>query len=244
MKNIKCIILAGGEATRLGSICKDFPKTLLEVGSEPILLSQIKRLRQDLTSEIIISTNNNKNKLLIELMLKKKGIRDIEVLANKLHNKGSLWGLLGAIEHFEEVDIIFCFSDIYFPSIEFAEPSLKEEPWVSGYWSESKEEILGGGVVETEKDNMMAKKLYYKNVPGGLNRALIWSGLTHLKDNEVQLLRSFLEINENDVPEEDFINYCINNGSEFKTIETGVFMNINSPADLTKARSVYDSNSI
>lgn len=244
MKKTNCIILAGGQATRMGDASKGAPKTLLEVGGESILANQIKKIQRSITRNIIISTNTEINKGLIERNLKKNNLDNIEIIVNKLHEKGSLWGLLGAIEHLGEKKIIFCFSDIYFFDLDQRKPVRETTPWLSGYWSTSKKEISRGGVISSNSETGNATKLYYKKVPKNLEKAMIWSGLTKLTEKETSLIRFFLEANKDDTSEEDFINFCIDNGSKFTNLDTGLFTNINSYGDLIKVRRTHDKNNL
>jgi choline kinase len=242
MKKNNCVILAGGKATRLGKICEKFPKALLELGGSSILESQIEWLRNSFTENIIVSTNTVGNKKLIESALSKDNINNTKVLVNTLHAKGSLWGLLGAIELLKLDEVIFSFSDIHFSKSEMTDIP-NDGPWLTGHWTSEIEEIKKGGVIKPNAERK-AEKLYYKQVPEGLNKVMTWSGLTKLTFKEVSLLRPFLERSNDDVPEEDFINFCIRKGSQFRLLETGPFININSPGDLIKGRNLYDTSNL
>jgi D,D-heptose 1,7-bisphosphate phosphatase len=54
---LKAVILAGGKGTRMGSLSVETPKPMLEIGGEPLLVHQIRLLKQYGITEIIILVN-------------------------------------------------------------------------------------------------------------------------------------------------------------------------------------------
>ena len=197
---------------------------------------QFQLLRKNGIGEIIISTNNDANKKLFEVVVADSGLDNITVISNVLHKGGSLWGLQGALDYTGFDDTLFCFSDIYFFDFKKIAISTEISPWLSYYKSED----LRGGVIETDERYEFSKKLYYKTMPKRLKNAVLWSGLTHITKEEINLLPQFLKGSVADIPEEDYINYCIKNGSTFKTFDLGCFTNINSQVDLNMVRSIND----
>ncbi|MBN1951671.1 MAG: HAD-IIIA family hydrolase [Bacteroidales bacterium] len=61
---MKAVILAGGKGTRMGSLTKETPKPMLEVGKEPILLHQVRLLRKFGIRDIIILVNHLKEPII------------------------------------------------------------------------------------------------------------------------------------------------------------------------------------
>lgn len=53
---MQAVIMAGGKGTRLSSVIKDIPKPMVPVAGTPLLLHQIRNLKEEGVTDIIIVT--------------------------------------------------------------------------------------------------------------------------------------------------------------------------------------------
>lgn len=88
MKNRTAVILCGGKGSRLGSIAKKIPKTLVKIHSKPILWYILKNLKLNKINHVILPVGYKGN--LIQYYVKKnlnqfKGLK-IEIVKTGIHS--------------------------------------------------------------------------------------------------------------------------------------------------------------
>lgn len=60
---MKAVILAGGKGTRLGDLSEEYPKSMMKIGSKPLIELQIELLKRYNVNDIFILVNHLKDKI-------------------------------------------------------------------------------------------------------------------------------------------------------------------------------------
>lgn len=107
---MKAIVMCGGFAKRLGDVCKDRAKPLLEVGKKPVVEHIVKNLEKCPVDEIIISTNTKFASRFEDWIKNFDNAKPIQIIAeNSLDDKeklGAIGGIHFVIESFRLSDDI------------------------------------------------------------------------------------------------------------------------------------------
>lgn len=156
---MKCIILAGGFATRLWPITSNKPKPILPLGDRPLIQHIIDAIPKDIG--IIISTNEqfahsfdqivNNNSRLIHVF--------VEPSAMENQKRGTIAAISDSIHEYGQDDYLIVGGDNYFDfSIsEFIETSLKRpnNPCIVAYDVQNKIHASKFGVVEVDGEKIL-----------------------------------------------------------------------------------------
>ena len=154
---MKCVILAGGFATRLWPITENRPKPTLPIGDKTIIEHLIDGIPQDL--QIIISTNERFKDSFDEIISRQN--RSIKLFVENSGSDSKKRGTLAAISdaiHFggEDDYLILGGDNLFdFSIAEFIREAQKEPtPLIAAYDIESKTQARKFGVVE-DKDGVI-----------------------------------------------------------------------------------------
>lgn len=238
------VILAGGKATRIGSIKHVCPKTGLLAYDQPLLIRQIKQaLPQTSISKIVISTNKknySQIKSIIYSFNKSLGA-SIEIFENPLHKIGSLNALSYIIKSLAIERTLMSFGDIFFLDSPFKEVSSligSEETYVFGAPPFLRNELLLGGIIDADKDNRVIK-ISEKPRSSIINIGYRWNGLALFsKKKHNKSLDSFLKKVPPDTPEEQYFSHFNSLYKKILVHQSADFINVNTLRDLHLAASI------
>ena len=113
---MKAVIMAGGKGTRISSISKDIPKSMLDIAGIPIIKHQINCLKKSKIDEIIVVIGHLGSVIKNYL----KDGKDFDIKISYLEETNPL-GTAGALYYLKEKlneDFIFLFGDVFL-SIDF-----------------------------------------------------------------------------------------------------------------------------
>ena len=163
----------------------------------------------------------------------KKVYRKIEVVVNPAHNKGTLSALLHLVKINSFKDIIMSFADIYFfqnPFLGFEKVNMSANTLFVNK-PRTISNLAKGGIVFTDIKKGSVKRIVYPPIHDN-KEGYKWSGLTIFSDKTFGLLEKFLESHPKDKPEEDFIQYCLDNELKFAVKKCPQFVNVNNLDDI------------
>jgi len=107
-KNIKAIILAAGEGTRLRPYTADKPKCMVEYNDRPLLLTQIEILKKSGINDIVVVTGYKSEKI--------EELNNVKIIKNSNFNSSNMvYSLFCAEEELDsKSDTLICYSDILY----------------------------------------------------------------------------------------------------------------------------------
>jgi MurNAc alpha-1-phosphate uridylyltransferase len=130
---MKAMILAAGFGTRLKPLTDNLPKALVEFKSQPMLVHQIKRLKEAGISEIIINVHHHPDKIREYIGKNDFGI-GIKLSMESGEILGTGGGILNAEEYFSDDDyfaVINVDIDTNFDVKELIDFTLREKPFAA-----------------------------------------------------------------------------------------------------------------
>ena len=124
---MKVIIIAAGNATRLGKLTERKPKGLLEINGKSIIERQIELFKKNNIKDIIIITGPHKE----------FGIPDVTYVEDANYQNHDVLGSLMAASDFLNGKVLTCYSDILFDDEvlknKFGEKDLKQNKNFKSY---------------------------------------------------------------------------------------------------------------
>tara|TARA_B100001287_G_C22683782_1_gene532087 strand:+ start:3685 stop:4434 length:750 start_codon:yes stop_codon:yes gene_type:complete len=246
----KVIIIAAGKGSRLGSLTKDLPKTLLKINDKSMLDHQVDVYnKSDLTDiNIIVGYQYHKFKHRFE-----------RIIHNKEYEKNNILESLFCAEKFIEGDCIISYSDIIFKS-EIVEKLIRETSpitiVVDTKWKKSYINRTMHPISEAEKvyfdDNHNLLKVGKDISPDDTNGEFI--GMLKINPEGAKIFKKFYRSAKAQYSNNkffsalsfrkayitDFLSYLIYNNINLKcmTIDGG-WMEIDTPQDYNNAQNFF-----
>ena len=241
------IILAGGKSTRLNSIGKLVPKSLLPIYETNLLERQIEGALAAGFKKIIVSTHPALKSKITKTIERK--IPNVVIIPNALHAHSSFTALAYVIRKMRLSGAIFVsLADIYFLSNPFHDAIATKENRTCLFLAEPfhKNELMRGGIAFVEEEKIT--KIVAKPIPEN-KRGLRWSGLCSMSSEHQKSLFSYVNGKTDEFPPEDFFTYILNKGERVLWRKTTDFINNNTHKEMllsslyNLAEQSTDSNS-
>lgn len=207
------IILAGGQAKRMGKSLVGVAKCSLPIFNTSLLSRQINQAKDVGYKNIIISTNKT---YFLSIKRQFKNFKFVRVVSNPKHKYGSLAALLKIIDDNKIKRVIMSFADIFFLENPFGVVSkylYKKETFLFAAKAFNKKELGCGGIIWADSGRRVTK-IFKTPIVRNLN-GFRWSGLAIFDANIKKNLEIFLKRNHLPV-EEDFFSYLMRNGESVK----------------------------
>jgi len=231
------VILAGGQALRMGKCAIGVAKCSLPIYNTSLLLRQIRQATGAGYRRIIVSTNK------IFYPNLKKQLEDfkfVHVFSNINHKCGSLAALLRVIEKTKSHRMIMSLADIFFLKNPFDVVSKylnKKEIFLFVAKAFDKRELGRGGIVWSNSKKKVIR-IFEPAIPQNPS-GFRWSGLVIFDTAPKKNLRIFLKKNYL-APEENFFSYLLTSEESIKIDFVSDFLNVNTPQQLLLA-SLYQA---
>jgi NDP-sugar pyrophosphorylase family protein len=242
------VVLAGGTASRFGSVGKILPKPLFPISVRHTLLSRtVEWLFLGGCSRIIVSTTPAQYAIVAwhttrfcELFKPKPPLffPRIEVFPNDKHADGPIHALASAAAWSGERSVLFCLSDICFLANPFARLTRKHlakvQTAVFTTKLKSSDELSYGGIATISHSRCTRIYVRPDECANLMQERHRWSGIALLDSHALSELQRFATTTPTAV-EEHFINHCIALGHVFDVITVSSFINVNKMQDYRRA---------
>jgi len=224
------LVLAGGFATRLYPLTKNFPKPLLDVGGKPIIEHIIEKLEEIKSIEKIIISTNKKFAPFFFDWTKNTTVTTKEILV-EVENTFDEKEKLGAIKSIAQIhqkypeDFLIVGGDNFFEDklIGFVNVfETKKIPIVGIYKNTGYFDSSQFGTVKVDKEGMISK-FVEKSVKPTSN--LISTCIYALPKNSLEKINSYLNNNNPDSPGH-FIRWLSENENVYGSILQGLWSDI------------------
>lgn len=245
--NTQVVILAGGQAQRLGKLGGILPKSLLPVSSTQTLLSRLlDQLIEARFENIVVSTSDVSLPLMRSFVDRyvawqqtkcSAAASGLVVFNNPEHKSGPLHALAEVLVRFPAHRYLLCLGDIFFTTNPFLQrQGIQDERFDENYlfiWPRPLDECLPtSGTVWVE--GLWVKSLSYQggvDAKGCKYLTASWSGSALFGSSVKEELLTYLRTNRGEILE-DFFNYSISLGRTYAGLEVEAFVNINCFEDL------------
>ncbi|MBS3140760.1 nucleotidyltransferase family protein [Candidatus Woesearchaeota archaeon] len=248
---MKALILAGGFATRLWPITKNFPKPLLKVGGKPILGHILDRISNIEDIDEIYVATNSKFKTHFEKWLKeietfyhKKVTLIIEQSSNEKQKLGSIGAIYNAIKLKEIKDDLFLIlgDNIFeFSLLNYVNTLENERAIQIGVINLNNKNLAKNfGILTLDKNNNLIK---FTEKPKEPETTLASTGLYLFPKEHLNLIKDYVEKGNNP----DRPGYLIEWLLKQKKVNVkgfifhGIWFDIGTPETLRMAKEVYKS---
>lgn len=229
------IILAGGKATRFGTLSKGVPKAIMPLGNSTLLHRQIAQSLSSGDTEILVATN----KLFAKQI--EKAVEDypeVKVIYKTNDVRGPLSTLKNILKTISnKTTVILTLGDIYFLKNPFTKLNInmnKDVVYLAGAKAFDPKDLALGGVVFTKNQKITG---VIKKPIAGNKKGYKWSGTAVFKANIKKDLARFLQSDKNEI--EDFFEDYRLKKHKMLFIEISDFINVNKIEDFHIA-TLYD----
>lgn len=202
---MRCLILAGGFATRLWPLAKDKPKPLLKIKGKSIITHIIEKIPDEL--KIAVSTNKKFEKDFINW--KETLTRNIELFVEDVAENGKKIGAVGALNYFikekkMKEDLLVVAGDNYFNSpLEDFLTCYHGKPLIGIYDTGDKDKAKDYGVIKVRN----GKVIEFREKPSNPATSLISTAVYILPAKCFGYLNDFCSVRRDNLGE--FIKYLV-----------------------------------
>lgn len=219
---MKALILAGGYSKRLWPITRELPKSFLEFGGKPVLdhiMEKIEAAGQ--VDEVIVSTNKKFEYFFVHWMNTSNYNTPIKLVVEPTVENEKKLGAIGAINYVIDQtglneDFILIAGDNLFECdlsefIKYFKSQAK--PTLAVNDIKSSERILKYGVVTVNQDN---KIVSFVEKPAHSDVTTVCIGLYAFTQNEIGLLKRYIEEGNNPDATGFLLEWMIKNGQDIR----------------------------
>lgn len=107
---MKAMILAAGRGTRLGTLGKNIPKVLIDIGGEPLLERQLRYLERNGVSGVVVNAHHHAEQI-VSFAETYSGSVEL-VCVNEEHLLGTAGGVRNALDHLEPGPFVVLYGDV------------------------------------------------------------------------------------------------------------------------------------
>lgn len=187
---MKAMILAAGRGTRLGSLGKNIPKVLMDIGGEPLLERQLRYLERNGISGVVVNAHHHADQI-VSFAGTYGGSIEL-VCVPEEHLLGTAGGVRNALDHLEPGPFVVLYGDVLVdapiePLLDLHR-AMRASATLAVHEADSAE---GKGVVEIDESGRI-QRFTEKGVRAG-GRVLINSGLYVLEAEIVSALPQGVE---------------------------------------------------
>jgi glucose-1-phosphate thymidylyltransferase len=246
IEKMKTIVLAGGYATRMWPLTKDYPKSLLPIAGKPVIeyiLDCIEKLEE--IKEIFLSTNLKFENNFKKWLNKYKSSKDIKLVIEQTSEEKEKLGSIGAlnflIQHYRlNEELLIIGGDNLFDFnlknlIEFY--SDKKKSVVLLYDMKDKERVKEKyGVLELNSD---LKIINSEEKPKKPESTLISTACYIFSKEDLALITEYLESGNNPDAFGFFLAWLCKRSDVFGLIHKGLWFDIGSFDDYERANTIY-----
>ena len=240
------LILAGGYATRLYPLTKNFPKPLLKVGQKPIIEHIVKKIERIPSVEKIIISTNAKFESQFSDWLKhtectKEIILEIENTMKEKEKLGAIRGIGQIHQKYSEDFLIVGGDNLFEDDLQVAVNDFKTKKTsiVGLYKSSGDMDISQFGTVTIDEYNAIRKFDEKSPTP---KSDLISTCIYILPKNSISKIKFYLESNNPDSPGH-FIRWLSENEIVYGSILEGSWWDIGTIEAYEKITNQFESSS-
>lgn len=224
------LVLAGGFATRLYPLTKNFPKPLLDVGGKPIIEHIIEKLEEIKSIEkIIISTNKKFESFFFDwvkntTVTTKEILVEVENAFEEKEKPGAIQSIAQTHQRYPE-DFLIVGGDNFFEDklVDLVNVfETKKAPIIGIYKNTSHFDSSQFGTVKMDKEGMV-RKFVEKSVKPTSN--LVSTCIYAIPKNSLTKINSYLNNNNPDSPGH-FIRWLSENETVYGSILQGLWSDI------------------
>ena len=240
------LILAGGFATRLYPLTKNFPKPLLKVGQKPIIEYAVKKIEKIPNVEKIIVSTNSKFESQFSDWIKhteftKEIILDIEDTMEEKEKLGAIKGISQIYQKYPEDFLIVGGDNLFEDDLQVVvnDFETKKASIVGIHKSSGDLDISQFGTVMIDEDKIIRK---FEEKSQTTNSDLISTCIYALSKNSISKINSYLENNSPDSPGH-FIRWLSENETVYGSILEGLWWDIGTIEAYEKITDHFENNS-
>jgi glucose-1-phosphate thymidylyltransferase len=240
------LILAGGYATRLYPLTKNFPKSLLKVGQKPIIEHIIEKIEKIPDIEkIIISTNKKFESQFSEwkknAKCTKEIIIDIEDSMEEKEKPGAIRGIGQIYQKYSGNFLIVGGDNLFDDDLQTVvnDFQTKQAPIAGIHKSSGELDTTQFGLVLVNEDNIIYKFEEKSQTP---KSDLISTCIYAIPKNSLSKINSYLQNNNSDSPGH-FIKWLSENQPVFGSILEGSWWDIGTIEAYEKINNHFENNS-
>jgi len=236
------LILAGGYATRLYPLTKDFPKSLLPVKGKPIIEYIIEKIEEtDKIHKIIIYTNKKFERHFLEWLDKNKNPKisiEVEDSISEDEKLGAVRAIAEIQKKFEGEEFLIIagdnlFSDSLIQFVNFYES--KNKTVICLTQKNENQDTTHLGTVEIDDDGLVTKMAEKSNDFSG---SFISTGIYAIPKNSLTKIHEYLKENNPDSPGY-FIEWLSKNESVYGHILEGRWFDIGTLESYNKIKDGF-----